>query len=244
MRKVLQLPAIGVEGRFANWMLHYLAGKLIAERFGAVLETPPWIGETLFQISEHRITKLAHRMRVEEVGEDWEGVTALPPFFDIPHRVLDPMITRENVQKVFQWRETTLHRIVHGFDVIPHVSVHVRRGDYGILGFPIVEEEHLQSEVIRHGFDPRMVWWIREESPHDFHRHEGDPPYLLDFQLLEQSRNVFVYPRSTFSQMAALLGTGNIYMPYDYTNGKTTCRFELHDPTKPCLFPSRNNSFA
>lgn len=239
MRRVLQLPAIGTEGRFGNWMLHYLAGRILAEQAGAVVQTPPWIGEELFQLKDERITHPVPRMRPQEVGLAWEGVAALPPFFDIPHRILDPMITRANVQRIFRWQE----RFTRNGDCHPLVAVHVRRGDYLTDGFPIVCEDDLLAEVVRFGFNPAAVWWVSEDRPRRG-GEPGNPEFLVDFFVLMNARNVFVYPRSTFSQLAALLGNGNIYMPYGYRNGHTPCRFELHDPAKPCFFETRNNNLV
>lgn len=226
MSKVVQLPAIANEGRFANKLIHYLVGKCYAESIGATVEIPKgWLGETLFDINEPYIQNVS----------DLETKISLPPFFNLPHRMVDPCLTRSTVKRLFKWRPGFIR--VRCREV---ATIHVRRGDFLTeKDFPVIPEKEL---VAVSGVNLARV--ISEDRPSNSGIFPREWSFLEDFQTLMLSENVFVYPRSTFSQMAALLGDGNIYMPYDYQAGRTTCKFRLVDPNEPVIFPTKNNSLS
>jgi hypothetical protein len=225
MSKVIQLSAIKNEGRFGNKLLHYIVGKCYAESIGATVEIPHgWIGETIFEINEPHY-------------EQRNGDT-LPPFFNLPHRLVDPCLNRDTVKRLLKWKPEWLRVTAKKESVL-----HVRRGDYLTLpDFPVVPEKDLR--VATHWWErfsgPPVV--VSEDNPFNNELFSNPLSFLEDFQTLMMAKNIFVYPRSTFSQLAALLGDGNIYMPYDYGVGPTTCKFKLVDPSQPVIFPTKNNS--
>lgn len=219
MTKVVQLPAIANEGRFGNKLIHYVVGKCYAESLGLTVEIPRgWIGETIFEIEEPYI-------------ERKEGIQ-LPAFFNMPHRLVDPCLTRSTIRRLLRWRPD-LVRVTERKESV----VHVRRGDFLTdSGFPVVSPEHLIAEC-----KTGTPFVVSEDSPQNNGLFSKRFSFLEDFQTLMMAKNVYVYPRSTFSQMAALLGNGNIYMPHDYSPGPTTCTFKLADPSQPVIFPTKNN---
>lgn len=223
MKKVVQLPAIASEGRFANRLLHYIVGKCYAESIGATVEIPKgWIGETIFEINEDYI-------------EEHDPEKALPAFFNMPHRLVDPCLTRETVKRLLKWKPDWVRVTAKRESV-----AHLRRGDFLTdKGFPVVSPDCIFTECKRLVGVP---FFVSENSPQNNGLFSKMFSFLEDFQILMQSKNVFVYPRSTFSQMAALLGDGNIYMPYDYKAGRTSCKFRLVDPFEPVIFPTKNNN--
>ena len=223
MKKVVQLPAIASEGRFANRLVHYIVGKCYAEAIGATVEIPNgWLGETIFEINDPHINGRS-------------GATILPPFFNLPHRLVDPCLTRANVKRFLRWRPGWV-RVTRR----DRAAVHVRRGDYMTDGnFPIVSEVDLCLEASRFGNQCELV---REDKPQSTGLFPDGIDFLEDFQRLMTAENVFVYPRSTFSQVAALLGDGNIYMPFGYVAGQSSCKFKLADTEQPVVFPTKNNN--
>lgn len=225
MSKVVQLPAIRNEGRFGNKLIHYLVGKCYAEKVGATVEIPRgWVGETIFEIEEPYIEQPARVLT--NLDEDFEGTVALPPFFNMPHRFVDPCFTRPTVKRIFKWRDGWVR-----VKTRRELSIHVRCGDFLTNpDFPVVKFFPMDHSNM-----------IREDNPSDTGIFPKELSFLEDFQTLMLSRNLFVYPRSTFSQMAALLGDGNIFMPYDYHAGPTTCRFKRVNPDQPVIFPTKNN---
>lgn len=221
MSKSVQLTAIANEGRFGNKLIHYIVGKCYAESIGATVEIPRgWAGEILFEIDEPYIEKPAG--------------AGLGAFFNLPHRLVDPCLTRETVKRLLKWRPEWL-RVKNQFDVV----VHLRRGDFLTdNGFPIVSLKEMLS-ANKTGY-PAVI--VSEYFPQNTGLFPKWLSFLEDFQTLMQAKNVFVYPRSTFSQLAALLGDGNIFMPYDYKAGQTSCKFRQVDPSQPVIFPTKNNS--
>lgn len=221
MTKKVQLPAIANEGRFGNKLIHYIVGKCYAESIGATVEIPRgWVGEILFEIDEPYIER--------------PSGAGLQAFFNLPHCLVDPCLTRETVKRWLKWRPQWL-RVKNQFEV----AMHIRRGDFLTdNGFPIVSLKDMLL-ANKTGF-PAVI--VSEEWPQDTKLFQKGLSFLEDFQTLMMAENVFVYPRSTFSQLAALLGDGNIYMPYDYGTGQTTCKFRLADPSQPVIFPTKNNS--
>lgn len=221
--KVVQLPAIANEGRFANKLVHYIVGKCYAESIGSTVEIPRgWIGELLFEIDEPYIER--------------PSGAGLGAFFNLPHRLVDPCLTRETVKRLLKWRLEYL-RVKEK----PEIAVHLRRGDFLTdNGFPVVSPKDLLKAASNQVVGLPIL--VSESNPVDSGLFPKSLSFLEDFQTLMNAENVFVYPRSTFSQMAALLGNGNIYMPYDYTAGLTSCKFRQIDPSQPVVFPTKNNS--
>lgn len=234
MKKVIQLPAIANKGRFANQLLHYVIGKGYAEVVGATVEIPKgWVGQSIFEINDPHIDQNSRMLTPRQLDEDFSGTVAIPAFFSLPHRIVDPFLIRETVQNILKWRPEWIKVKAKKESV-----VHLRRGDFLTDGhFPIISRQELLRATQR--FDSEV---ISEDTPSNTGLFPKSLSFLEDFQTLMQAKNVFVYPRSTFSQMAALLGDGNIFMPYDYTAGHTTCKFRQVDPSKPVIFPTKNNS--
>lgn len=230
MSKVIQLPAIANEGRFGNRLIHYLVGKCYAESIGATVEIPKgWIGETLFEIDEPHITTPAPLLRSFDA---FDGTVALPPFFNMPHRLVDPCLTRPTVHRLFKWKPGWVRVRKR-----ERRAIHVRRGDFLLEpDFPVVSKSDMR---LIGGPQARLV---SEDAPTNTGLFPKSLSFLEDFQTLMLADDVFVYPRSTFSQMAALLGNGNIYMPFDYRPGPTTCKFRMVNPEQPVIFPTKNNS--
>lgn len=233
--KTIQLPAVGKEGGWANHLIHYLVGRVLADKCGAALETPPWIGQKLFKLYDPPITNPVPAIKPKDVGKPFDGVIALPPFFSLPHRIVDPCFKRSLVQKTFQWRIPRVPLV----GSLPKV-IHRRRGDFAKHGFPWVTTECLFEEAHNVCDRPRGFVFVSDDSPHQ-KQIADDPDFLEDFLIMVHAKNLFVYPRSTFSQMAGLLGNGQIWFPTFYTMGKTGVKFFKADPEKDCWFQDRNN---
>lgn len=239
MKKVVQLPAIANEGRFANKLIHYIVGKCYAESVGATVEIPiGWLAESVFEISEPHIQRKARVIAPTQLDMEFSGAVALPPFFNLPHRVVDKCLRRESVKRLLKWRSGMVK-----VDEPLRAVIHIRRGDFlNACMFPYIPLYELYDAIESVGLDRSKVVAVNENFPRRGEMFPAGLEFLEDFQTLMLAENVFVYPRSTFSQIAALLGDGNIYMPYDYGRGPTTCKFKLADPSKPVIFPTKNNN--
>ncbi|MEM1168897.1 MAG: hypothetical protein AAGJ08_07420 [Cyanobacteria bacterium P01_H01_bin.35] len=56
-RSVLTMSYLGKLGRFGNQFFEYAFLKICAEKSGAQVETPPWIGQKLFGHNDAPISK-------------------------------------------------------------------------------------------------------------------------------------------------------------------------------------------
>lgn len=235
MSVVIQLPALHSEGRFANRLIHYLVGRYLAEQNGGSVQVPHWIGELMFDLRDPYYTVERQPINGQALLDKLHGVVALPPFFACPHAVVDPVFTRAFVQRVLPWRTSWLTTAPSS-----RVALHVRRGDYLTdPAFPNIPLATLRRALAQCGFPERDTMFVREDQPGPAYGAPWPFEFLGDFQRLMRADNVLVYPRSSFSQMAALLGTGNIYMPK--WEGTTHLCYERHDDAKPAIFPVRNN---
>lgn len=231
---IIHLRAIGTEGRFGNSLIHYVVGKTYAEQMGAAVEIPPgWIARELFDIHDQRFFQPSPYFNPSKGGPPPKRFS-LPPYWDLAHELVDPMIVRSNFQRwlkpAFKFPES----------LVPmELAIHVRRGDYLTDGFPIVSEDHLVNEARRLGFSVDDIAWVHEDRPR---MTQLRPAFLTDWTRMLLAKNVMVYPRSSFSQTAALLGNGRIFMPINYTGGETTCTYEERDPEQSCAFETRLNS--
>lgn len=241
--KELQIPALRDEGRFANRLIHYMVGRHLAEAWDVRLATHPWIGECLFDLNDSHVERPVPYLPFAEIEKGFWGPTALPPFFAIPHRIVDPLFNRQFVQKLFKWR--AFYEEKRGRVQSHKAVIHVRRGDFCSLpDFPVVPVHTLLDNAEQHGFSVSECILVREESPLNTGLFPWPFEFLEDFFTLMQADNIFVYPRSSFSQLAALMGNGNIYMPYDYSTDPARTRFVLHEGTDPVVFPTRNNGLT
>lgn len=230
---VIQIPAIGKHGRFCNWLLHYLTGKYYAERVGAKVATHHWIGRDLFDLDDLLIQKEEQPISGHTYLKPFNGTIALPPFFFLPFDLYSKCLTRTFVQKTLKWKPEFLSPYIPKVEA----AVHVRRGDYSYLtDFPWIELPEICEALNRCGEDPDDVEFVREDEPHQIGVYPYGYEHIEDFQILMKAKRIYVYPRSTFSQVAALLGNGEVYMPFGWTKGKSIVNYKPVDTAKPILF--------
>ena len=111
---------------------------------------------------------------------------------------------------------------------------HFRRGDFHAnpLIHPVLSRETLDNGIKSHGLDPGSFCVITEENPHVNDTHPAKLRFLQDFLLMCAAANLFVYPRSSFSMCAARFNANKVYLPCDWKNGPTECRWELRKETR------------
>jgi FkbM family methyltransferase len=51
-KPVVTMKSLGLNGRFANQLFQYMFLRLVAKKQGAIVQTPPWIGQELFGLTE------------------------------------------------------------------------------------------------------------------------------------------------------------------------------------------------
>lgn len=225
-QRILQMPELdGRKGRFGNQMMWYALGRWICETYDATLQTPPWDGDRIFAIDDPPHDNIFDRKPLSwPLAPDmkpWEGCAILdsdqysfiPQYTDADFRRYMPF--REDFSKPSNYHE--------------HVA-HLRRGDFLTNKphmWPFVDEEEIRRAGKAQGYD--YLEMICEERPHIHCGHPYKLSWLEDFLLMVTAPALFVYPSSTFSGCAAKFNRGKVYIPMDYTNGPTKCKWVLRE---------------
>jgi FkbM family methyltransferase len=145
-RPRLSFSLLGQLGRFGNQFFQYAYLKIYAKLHNLQVETPPWIGQTLFGHADHSIVR---RM---PILQEWEAVLgnhshtfdfAGPPplanldlcgYFQGPTDTFAPY--KEYFQSLFEPMPTVRLRLQAALERLRTtgrtvVGLHLRRGDYG-----------------------------------------------------------------------------------------------------------------
>ncbi|NJO65433.1 MAG: hypothetical protein HC836_47270 [Richelia sp. RM2_1_2] len=64
---VIQCTCLGKMGRFGNCLFQYAFARAYAEKYGAVLEVPEWIGEKLFGLKDKRPSLKLPKTNIDQV---------------------------------------------------------------------------------------------------------------------------------------------------------------------------------
>lgn len=196
---VVQVSCLGRLGRFGNQLFQYAFARGYAEAIGARLETPPWIGQTLFGLNDH---PMGPAMPSIELDKFPTGQTNIDLWGYFQHADCLKYCTRTKLRQWFTF-ET---QFVHEYPYRPGtVAAHMRRGDYLDMPniFCTVEETAYLNAIKKHGYAVNQVLWVKESAP----RHSPWPQYdwLNDFFILYNADVVF-RANSTFSWWAATIG--------------------------------------
>ena len=142
-RRLVTMSTLGRNGRFANQLFQYLYLRLVAQRQGAVVQTPPWPGRAIYGLDDQDILRSLPFKREEELPHPeklFDGSEPLPHdtdfcgWFQLHSRHLAPH--REFIQQLF----TPVQKFRAALDAVvkhiraqgsPFVALHLRRGDYG-----------------------------------------------------------------------------------------------------------------
>lgn len=153
-RGAVAMTNLGLNAGFANQLFQYAFLKLYGLRHNAAVETPPWIGEAIYDIPPHRISRRRRRVKGDEwsvrdlslwdedrppVDVDFSGYYQNIPACWLPHR----SYLRRLFEPLPAWRapvERWLAR--HRPPGATLVAIHLRRGDY-------------------RGYDPAVKPWFR-----------------------------------------------------------------------------------
>ena len=186
-RPVVTMSSLGKNGRFANQLFQYLYLRLVAEKQGAIVQTPDWAGRALFGLEDPE--PIGSFPLVHEVGR-----MELPPFSS---EVPDPVALIQNRQESFPdtdfWGWFALHTgafapyrdfIRQIFTLVPRlherlnllianlclgnrklIAVHLRRGDYGYSSFFRTPCSWYEKWIGEENFSPDThVIYIASES--------------------------------------------------------------------------------
>lgn len=201
MNGVVQIGCLGNLGRFGNQLFQYAFARGYAESIGARLETPPWVGQRIF-----------------------EGINDPAPSISVPTLSVDEFPdgkTNVNLWGYFQYDKCfkfyTLSKLRQWFKIKPalverygsqrqSVVTHIRRGDYLTTYkdlFCSIGSPAYSNALREHGYGSAVV-----VSDANYHNNIDDPSleFLPDFLVLCNC-DVLFRANSTFSWWAGTLGS-------------------------------------
>lgn len=183
-------------GRLGNALFQWSYAKKRAEQLGATLYTPTWVGEKIFDIESP------------------------PPMDKEPDIKLEENYRQSQDDLIYsrRWLLNTLRirpEIAEKLDaIIPRGEIlcHLRRGDYGALGYQLVSRASYFKAAEHFGFDPEQLQFVTEEEPFTHPDFSGELSFLPDFYRLMRASIIF-RGNSTFSWWSAALGSGRVFSP-------------------------------
>lgn len=203
MDRIVQITCLGKKGRFGNQLFQYAFARGYAERHNAILETPPWIGQELFDLDDRLPSRKLPRTAEDDIPPDGQVNVDLFGYFIWSGNLRRQPWTVANVRQWFAFTRGAMARFP-----VPcgdYVAVHLRRGDFKkyLKRTCIIRRAAYERALREHGFDPRQAIWVSEESGN---------PMPQDFLTLVRAKTLFM-SNSTFSYWAGLLGGQRCFAP-------------------------------
>lgn len=201
MGGIIQFTQLGKFGRFGNQLFQYAFAKAYALSVGATLQTPPWIGQVLFEgINDPPCSANLPTLGLDQMPRNDRTDINLFGYYQFAEAF--SYYTRDTVRQWFMFKQEWLTK----FSERKKIAAHLRRGDYVSQyahAFCVIEEDAYIYEIEKHGFSLFDVTWVREDKPTTF-AHPG-LEWLQDFMTLMNAEVLF-RANSTFSWWAGTLG--------------------------------------
>ena len=208
--RIVQITSLGKFGRWGNQCLQYAFARAYAEKHGAVLEIPDWIGRRVFDIPYHPISRKLQRCRCDVIP--W-GQTNIDLHGYFQNDVALRILSRAKLRAYLQLKPEWLSRFPKPRDY--YVAAHVRRGDYASQFstiFCLVSRQSYLNACDTFGLDKEKLLWVSEESQQPSDLESEGLGFLPDFLTLMQA-DVILRANSTFSWMAAALSNAKVFSP-------------------------------
>lgn len=226
--RVIQFSTLGKNGRFGNQMYQYAFVRKYAELTKSNLETPKWIGESIFKNVPSNPIKTKGLKKVHTKKTYPSECCDLNTNLDFSGQYqcqCHLIYSREWVRNLYEYNSKTL-KMLGNVELTDYVAVHVRRGDYVSLGSYCVVSQESYEELFRQlQISVKDVIWIYDDrdNMHSFkyprykcNRYDqlkNHEKMMLDFWYLQNSR-ILIRSNSTFSVWAGILHRGeSVYSP-------------------------------
>ena len=209
MAGVIQFRQLGQLGRIGNQLFQYAFAKAYALSVGAILQTPPWAGQVLFEnISDPLCDADLPTLGLDQIPSNDRTDINLSGYYQFANAF--KYYSRSTVRQWFTLKEKWLNLCPQRVKI----AAHIRRGDY-VTQYPTVfctiDEDAYIWAVEEFGYHLLDVTWVREDRPTHFD-HPG-LEWLQDFLTLMNAEVLF-RANSTFSWWAGTLGPEKkIYSP-------------------------------
>jgi hypothetical protein len=215
MSDIVQISSLGKNGRWGNSLFQYCFARTYAERVGARLETPSWLGQTLFGLSDPDISCVLpqlHESAISGSPADWVPNVDLVGWFQV--RRLMACGSHREARKWLAFKPEWLARFPKPFP--EYAACHLRQGDFFTsAGDPycLIGEESYLRAVKKFVPINCPVIVVEEDGAKPRSDLPADLQFLPDFLVLMQA-DILFRANSTFSWWAAELGTcRTVYSP-------------------------------
>lgn len=203
MPGTVSISCLGRLGRFGNQLFQYAAARGYARKVGATLETPSWIGQTLFEnVNDPPPSKSVPTTCLDEVPTN--GIDTVNMYGYYQHAGAFALYTLTDLREWFKFRPWVLEEM-RDYGPVP-LAAHLRRGDYTTTfksHFCTIDKQSYLYAIELQGMHNMPVTWVDEEHPTVFKRPGLE--WLIDFWTLCNADIVF-RANSTFSWWACTLG--------------------------------------
>lgn len=195
-------------GGFGNQLFQYAFARAYAEQIEATLQTPPWVGQRIFDLIDPSVETALPERTLQELHPGETNV-ALRGYFQ-NQTALDHY-SRADVRRWFRLRPWAVDVAA---DLPRHrLAAHRRVGDYVGLGFVIVSVQSYRRACEVHELAADDLVFVTEEQAQRMPDCDAaGVPFLPDF-LRCMRAEVLLRGNSTFSWWAAALGTGRVFAP-------------------------------
>lgn len=209
MNGTIQFRGLGSEGlgRFGNQLSEYIFARRYSESIGARLETPPWIGQKVFEgINDPPPSRHLPSLRYEELPSGRTNINLHGIFQSKEAQVI---WNRADAKRIYRFRPSVIADWVQ--PVYPFVVAHLRRGDYCLMtnGWQVIVKHAFESAIRKEGYELEKVTWVSDKHPGVYARTSLDD--IKDFVKLCRADVLFMSNLCTFSWWAALLGNAKVF---------------------------------
>lgn len=215
MSDIVQISSLGHNGRIGNQFFQYCFARTYAERLHAKLETPPWVGQRLFGLTDPPISCVLpqlHESAISGSPADWVPNVDLVGYFQLA-RLLNCVSHRE-ARKWLTFKPEWLARFPKPYP--EYAACHLRQGDFFTSeGDPYCLISDFSYRRAVETFVPSNCPVIPVEENASKVRNDlpEDLQFLPDFLTLMQA-DILFRANSTFSWWAGELGTcRTVYSP-------------------------------
>ena len=208
---IVTVSCLGQDGRFGNQMFQYAFARAYADKLGAELQTPKWVGQEVFEdIIDNPITVSLPTSRLHDVLRCDNNVNLWGYFQSKP---FTDFYTEPWVKNLFRvkpkWRDKF-------YTEKCYAAAHVRRGDFThpktMERFCVVTRESYQAAYDQVCCGSLPLQWISDETPTIDPTVPAAIDFLPDFMTLINAKVLF-RANSSFSFWAGVLTTGAVYSP-------------------------------
>jgi hypothetical protein len=204
-RKVVGVSFVG---GFGNQLFQYAFARAYAESQNAMLLTPGWIGQRIFEISDPPLDYDLPHTGFDEIPTGRTNII-LSGYFQSQAAI--NLMSRSRLKAWFRLKDEWQRRFTTRY----LIAAHIRRGDYVGLSniYCLISENSYVEACKKFDLNPTDITWIQEGS-----RQQAQDlidmgmPFIDDFVSL-MNANVILRANSSFSWWAATLSNGRILSP-------------------------------